>query len=331
MLGAFLSFLAATFFALNNATTRRGVITGTVAQAMAITVPMGVPLFFLPLLVFDQLGVFAQLSGYTIFLFSVAGVLHFVWGRYCNYRASKAIGANLQGPASQSDIVITLALAVLFLDEKLTPMRVLGILLVVGGPLVTMVGDLRAARKKAPELESKSGFQPKYFEGYLFAVLSGTGYGLSPIIVRLALRDANLGMAGGLAGGFISYLAAALFISLFAFVPGQLNQVRKLDAKTRNWFIASGVTVMLSQMFRYLALSVAPVTVVQPIQRLSLVLRFFFSYVMNRDHEVFGRKVWISTAVSLVGAVLLSMSMDQVAAVLPLPDWLVTFMKTEWP
>ena len=330
MLGAFLSLLAATFFALNNATTRRGVITGTVAQAMAITVPMGVPLFFLLLVIFGQLDALAQLSWHAIGLLSVAGVLHFVWGRYCNYRASKAIGANLQGPASQSDIVITLAMAVWFLDEKLTPLRVLGILLVIGGPLVTMVGDLRAA-KKAPETPSKSGFEPKYFEGYLFAVLSGTGYGLSPIIVRLALRDTGLGMGGGLAGAFVSYLAAALFISLFAFVPGQIAHVRKLDRRTCNWFIASGLTVMLSQMFRYLALSVAPVTVVQPIQRLSLVLRFFFGYLLNRDHEVFGGKVWISTAVSLLGAVVLSISTEQAAAILPLPDWLVAFLKIEWP
>ncbi len=330
MLGAVLSFLAATFFALNNATTRRGVLTGSVAQAMAITVPMGVPLFFLLLVVFGQLGVLALLSWYAISLLSLAGVLHFVWGRYCNYRASKAIGANLQGPASQSDIVLTLALAVWFLDEKLTPLRVLGILLVIGGPLVTMVGDLRAARK-SPEPPSKSGFQPKYFEGYLFAVLSGTGYGLSPILVRLALRDSGLGIGGGLAGGFVSYLAAALFISLFAFVPGRIAHVRNLDPRTRNWFIASGLTVMLSQMFRYLALSVAPVTVVQPIQRLSLVLRFFFGYLINRDHEVFGRKVWVSTAVSLIGAVLLSISIEQAAAVLPLPDWLVNVLKIEWP
>ena len=330
MLGAILSILAAIMFALNNATTRRGVLTGTVLQALAITVPMGVPLFFLLLVVFGQLGAVAQLSWYSLFLLSIAGVLHFVWGRYCNYRASKAIGANLQGPASQSDIVITLALAMWVLDEKLTPLRVLGILLVISGPLLTMVGDLRAARNQQ-DAPTKSGFQPAYVEGYLFAVLSGTGYGLSPIIVRLALRDTGLGIGGGLAGAFVSYLAAAVFVGLFAFIPGRIAHVRQLDARTSKWFVASGLTVMLSQMFRYLALSVAPVSVVQPIQRLSLVFRFFFSYLLNRDHEVFGGKVWVSTGVSLVGAIILSLTAEQVTAFLPLPDWLADFVKIEWP
>ena len=330
MLGAFLSLLAATMFALNNAMTRRGVLTGTVVQAMAITVPMGAPLFFLLLLVFGQVGALTQFSALSILYLSIAGVLHFVWGRYCNYRASKAIGTNLQGPASQSDIIFTLALAMWLLDEKLTPLRVLGIVLVIGGPLMTMIGDLRAAREQHKP-ESTEGFQPLYVEGYLFAVLSGTGYGLSPIFVRLALRDTGLGVGGGLAGAFVSYVAATLFVSLFAFIPGQIAHVRKLDPSTRNWFIGSGLTVMLSQMFRYLALSVAPVSVVQPIQRLSLVFRFFFSYLLNRDHEVFSSKVWISTAVALVGAILLSLSAEQVTAFLPLPDWLAAIIRIEWP
>ena len=330
MLGAFLSLMAATMFALNNAMTRRGVLTGTVVQGMAITVPMGAPLFFVLLLVFGQVGALLQFSGMTILYLSIAGVLHFVWGRYCNYRASKAIGTNLQGPASQSDIIFTLALAMWLLDEKLTPLRVLGIVLVIGGPLMTMIGDLRAAREQhKPEVTE--GFQPLYVEGYLFAVLSGTGYGLSPIFVRLALRDTGLGVGGGLAGAFVSYVAATLFVSLFAFIPGQIAHVRKLDPSTRNWFIGSGLTVMLSQMFRYLALSVAPVSVVQPIQRLSLVFRFFFSYLLNRDHEVFSSKVWISTAVALVGAILLSLSAEQVTAFLPLPDWLAAIIRIEWP
>ena len=330
MLGAFLSLLAATMFALNTATTRRGVLTGTVSQAMAITVPMGAPLFFLLLVAFGQLGALAQLSWNAIGLLSIAGVLHFVWGRYCNYRASKAIGTNLQGPASQSDIIFTLGLAMWLLDEKLTPLRVLGIALVVGGPLVTMVGDLRAARA-VQDASPSAGFQPLYMEGYLFAVLSGTGYGLSPIFVRLALRDTGLGIGGGLAGAFVSYVAAACVVALFAFAPGQIAHVRKIDRHTRNWFIGSGLTVMLSQMFRYLALSVAPVSVVQPIQRMSLVFRFFFSYLLNREHEVFGGKVWISTGVALLGAILLSLSAEQVTAVLPLPDWLAAILKIEWP
>ena len=148
MLGALFSLLAAFSFALNNATTRRGVVGGTVLQAMGITVPMGVPLFLALTLAFDQWGALFSFTPRAIFYLSIAGVLHFVWGRYCNYRASKAIGANLQGPASQTDLLFTLLLAVWILGEKLTPLRVVGIVLVVGGPMLTILDDLRSAKAK---------------------------------------------------------------------------------------------------------------------------------------------------------------------------------------
>ena len=45
MFGALLSLASAAFFGLNNATIRRGVIKGSVLQAMVITVPFGVPVF----------------------------------------------------------------------------------------------------------------------------------------------------------------------------------------------------------------------------------------------------------------------------------------------
>ena len=47
MLGVCLAALSAATFAFNNASARRGVLTGSVAQALAITVPVGVPIFFL--------------------------------------------------------------------------------------------------------------------------------------------------------------------------------------------------------------------------------------------------------------------------------------------
>ena len=46
MLGGFLALLAAATFGLNAVATRRGVLTGTVAQGLAITVPIAVPIFF---------------------------------------------------------------------------------------------------------------------------------------------------------------------------------------------------------------------------------------------------------------------------------------------
>ena len=70
--------------------------------------------------------------------------------------------------------------------------------------------------------------------------------------------------------------------------------------------------VAISQLFLYMAMSIAPVTVVSPINRLSILFRLYFSRLLNPQHEVFGGKVVLGTIVSLSGAVVLSLSIDSV-------------------
>src|SRR5690606_25443220 len=133
MLGAFLALCSAATFALNNAFTRRGVLTGSVLQALSISVPIGVPMFLLGAIVTGSLGFFFQFSAKSYFFFALAGILHFAWGRYCNYRAVKAIGSNLAGPLQESSVLIALFLAVVLLGENLTGLKIIGILLVLCG------------------------------------------------------------------------------------------------------------------------------------------------------------------------------------------------------
>src|SRR5690606_22215579 len=134
VLGGLFGLLAAATFAFNNAAARRGVLTGSVARAIAIPRPIGVPLVFIGALAVGALPILAEFSATSLLYLATAGVIHFVWGRYCNYRATKAMGANLVGPVQQVSLVLTLGLAIGILGEALTPLRVIGILLVVLGP-----------------------------------------------------------------------------------------------------------------------------------------------------------------------------------------------------
>src|SRR5262245_63418732 len=115
---------------------------------MAITVPIGVPLFFLAALLTGRLGDVLSFStpGYVALV--AAGILHFVWGRYCNYRATRAMGTNLVAPIQQFNLLVTLVLAIWLLGEELTVLKLLGIGLVLIGRSITMRGrEARAARR----------------------------------------------------------------------------------------------------------------------------------------------------------------------------------------
>ncbi len=138
MLGGLLAVCSAACFAFNNASVRRAVLTGSISQGMAITVPIGVPLFFVAALVTGNLAAVAGFSPTALIALSAAGIMHFVWGRYCNYRATRAIGTNLVAPIQQFNLLVTLVLAIWLLGEYLTPLKILGIGLILLGPTFTM-------------------------------------------------------------------------------------------------------------------------------------------------------------------------------------------------
>jgi drug/metabolite transporter (DMT)-like permease len=323
--GALLALVAAATFALNNAAFRRGALTGTVAQAMAISLGLGVLLSFIAVLVIGAWGEMAALPALSTFMLCAAGILHFAWGRYCNFRATKAMGANLVGPVQQSSLIITLALAVFVLGETLTPLRILGIGLIFLGPAISLRARHATIDAEAPA----PAFVPRYAEGYTFAALSATGYGSSPILVRAALE--NTSIATSLAGGFIAYLAAGAVMALALFWPGRVAHIRAVDAVSAKWFAASGVLVSLSQMAGYVALALAPVSIVTPIQRLSLVFRVYANSVLNREHEVIGPRIWVATGIAMVGVLFLTVSTDWALAVLPLPAAVESVLAWEWP
>jgi uncharacterized membrane protein len=85
--------------------------------------------------------------------------------------------------------------------------------------------------------------------------------------------------------------------------------------------------VYVSQIFYYMALALAPVTIVSPIMALSNIFRIHASRWLNPRHEIFGPQVMIATAVSFFGVIVLSVSVDM----LPLPpDW-AAWLNWHWP
>ncbi len=337
MLGIVLAALSAATFAFNSASLRRGVLTGSVAQALAITVPIGVPIFLLAAVASGAIAALAQFSGSAIGVLAFVGVLHFIGGRYCNYRAAQAIGANLSAPVIQLSLVITLALAVLVLNETLTVLRIIGIAMVVVGPLLTK--DAEPPRPAAPAVAPTDGakpvnsgmpaFHPLYAEGYFFALLSAAVYGVTPIMIRPLVE--NTGASGGLVAGLISYTAASLGIALLLLWPGQFRHVASVNRESVKWFTYSGVFVCISQMFLYMAFALAPVAVVITLVQLQLLFRYWFAKLLNPHHEIFGGKMILATIVSLLGTIALAIDSMWLLSVVPLPEPIAAILRWHWP
>ena len=290
---------------------------------MAITVPLGVPLFALACLLFGGFEAIPRLALPGWSWMALAGVVHFVIGRYGNYRATRAIGAALSAPIQQLSVPVSLILAIGLLDEVFTPLKLVGLVLVMAGPAIAL------RRGKVSDTAGPgSAFVPSYSEGVIWGLVSALGYGTSPLLIMMGLGPDG-GLIDSLAGGLISYSSAAIVVAVLVLFAGGTSYMRELDPTAGKWFLASGILVFLSQMFRYMALAVAPVSVVVPLQRLSVVFRVIFSWILNRDHEALGFAVLAGIALSVVGALALTVSAEFVAALVG-ADWAAS-LTVEWP
>jgi drug/metabolite transporter (DMT)-like permease len=317
VLGAIFSILSAASFALNNATMRRGVVSGTPIQAMAITVPLGI-VCFLPFALFTGELLHVQdfpraAAGWM----AGVGLLHFVTGRYCNFKANQVAGVNLTAPVVQLQVVVTMVLAVIILGEPCTALQAIGGVIMVAGSLITQ-------RRSTPPptivgAASTPVFVPAYLSGYVFASLAALCYGSSPIMARFAL--AHTGPSTGIMGGLISYTAATLAVALFVVCsPALRRNIRSLKRDNAKWFAYSGVLVAAAQGFFFCALAVAPVLLVMPLLQLSLAFRMLFSSWLSPHHEVYGGAVVAGAVISIAGAMLVCIDTGLIVHTLALPD-----------
>ncbi len=328
MLGAVLAVLSAISFAFSNVAMRRAVMVSSPSFGLYVTVILGVPLFVIAAAVAGQLADFSVLSREAVFLLVVAGLIHFLMGRYCNFRAVNAIGVNRTQPIQMTNIFYSILVAMIVLDERLSLITAAGIVLLIFGPLVGMEGLFKrkgsapTAPADTPAYSTKETPDgpgdvavasavavrpfPRYKEGYTFALLSAIAYGSSPIMIRAALDDTGVGILGGL----IAYAAAAAVLVLSLALPGKIGELRSVNTAAVPMFLLTTVAIFLAQMFRFAALSVAPVTLIAPLARLGAVFNPILNFIFNRELESFSPRILIAIAVSAMGAVLMALGIE---------------------
>ena len=342
MLGVLYAALGAFTFALNNVAMRRGVVTGSVLQGMALTVPIGGLTFLIMTVAFGELGQLAIFPTAALSWLVCQGIVHFVIGRYCNYRSNQLMGVNLTAPVVQLQVPFAMMLAVVTLHEKFTALQAIGSALMLGGSFIAQ-GNARENKKaSAPaptsittvtsqeqlavlEAKPKPTFQPRVFSGYIFGLAAATCYGASPLMVRQAFLRAP--SASTAAGGCLAYTAATLFFALILLKPGSWRDIKCMKRENVPWFLSSAVLVAVSQAFVYASLAVAPLMVVTPILQLSLVFRLFLSQWVNRDYEVMNTAVLIGAFGAVLGSILVALDTDELAPLLGLPPPLVDFLR----
>ena len=311
--GALLSLASSFSFSVNAILVRRGIAGAgaTASQGAFITVLLGVPFGFIAVLVTGQLLRFGEISGMGYLLLLGAGIVHFGIGRYCNYRSVAAVGAARSGPIQGITTPYSILMAVILLDEVVTLPMLIAIALVLLGPAVIIERRPPAPKPAAPSggegaggasAPPASALEIRLLEGYTFAILAALAYGTSPILIRGALMDAT-GTAA--VGTFIAYCGASAVLLASLALPGRRALMGAINLRYMRLFGGAGLAVFLAQLLRFFALSIADVSVVNPLQRMANVFTVILTYIFNRSLETINLRVVIGVLVSFAGSALL--------------------------
>ena len=309
--GALLSLASSFSFSVNAILVRRGIAGagGTASQGAFITVLLGVPFGFIAVVLTGQVLRFGEIAPMGYLLLLAAGVVHFGVGRYCNYRSVEAIGAARSGPIQGVVTPYSILMAVILLDEVVTLTMLFAIALVLLGPAVIIERRPRTPAA-VPAQESGPGGPPaarnpleiRLLEGYTFAILAALAYGTSPILIRAALMDAARTAA---IGTFVAYSGAAAVLLATLVLPKRRALIGAINLRVMRLFGGAGLFVFLAQLLRFFALSLADVSVVNPLQRMANVFTVILTWMFNRSLETITLRVVIGVLVSFAGSALL--------------------------
>jgi drug/metabolite transporter (DMT)-like permease len=312
VLGALIALLSALSFSLSDVSVRRGVARASSSQGAFATILLGVPLFALAALATGQLLRAGDLSGQGYLLLALAGVVHYVAGRFFNYAAIGAIGAARSSPVQSLALPYSVLVAYFTLDEGVTTGMAIGMAMILIGPAIIVERRSGRVEVLAPETvvdapvipapPPAGQFELRQVEGYLFAFIAAISYGSSPVLIRAALEDAS-GLS--ILGGFVSYVAAAGLLLVALLLPQGRQLAGALQPTVIRVFLGAGFFVFLAQVLRFLALSLASVAVVTTLLRFAGLFTLLLSWLINRSLERITWRLVAGVLMSLAGAVLL--------------------------
>lgn len=292
MLGIFYAIIASAFFALNGATVRRGMVYGSAWHGLNVSILGGVPLFVIASLVTGQLFLYRALGLSSYGMLVIVGLLHFLVGRYASFKAISILGQTKSQPLSATSLLISVVFAMFWLNETITGVMAIGIILLLVGP--TIIASPVSSNKEEKVLNNEN-----VILGYAWGTVNALCWGVTPVMIRDALDGTGLGILGGT----VSYSAAAIVLIFLMLVRINPSIFDQLQGRSGRWFTAGAITVFAAQMFRFLALSAAPVSLVMPLMRAGAIFVVLFAFIINREYESFEGKVLLGIALSIMGAV----------------------------
>lgn len=206
----------------------------------------------------------------------------------CYFHALQKGDINKVVPIDKSSTVLTILLALIFLQEGLSGIKIVSVVLIG-------IGTLLMIDKK----DTKADVQKQSGGWLVYAVLSAVFASLTAILGKIGITgiDSNLGTA-------IRTTVVLVMAWLMVFFTGKQGEIKKIEKKELAFICLSGLATGASWLCYYRALQDGPASVVVPIDKLSMLVTIVFSWIVF--HEKLTKKAAVGVVLITVGTVLLA-------------------------
>ncbi len=203
----------------------------------------------------------------------------------CYFKALQLGDINKVVPIDKSSTIMTMVLAMLFLGEEVTWLKVLCIVLIGSGTY------LMIERKQNEIKDTKRGW-------LFYAFLSAIFASLTAILGKIGITgiQSDLGTA-------IRTIVVLLMAWVVVFVKDKGSQMHSLDSHELLFICLSGLATGASWLCYYRALQTGFASVVVPIDKLSILFTIFFSYLVF--HERLSKKALLGLLLIVTGTLLM--------------------------
>lgn len=220
------------------------------------------------------------------FLFLILSGLSTGGSWLCYFKALQLGDVNKVVPIDKSSTILTMILAFIFLNEKITINMVIGMIGIAIGTYLMI-----QKKEKAEKIVKRKAW-------LIYALLSALFASLTSILGKVGIEnvESNLGTA-------IRTIVVLVMAWIIVFATKKQRDIKNIDKRSLIFLILSGVATGASWLCYYKALQDGLASIVVPIDKLSILVTILFAYIFLK--EKLSKKSLLGLILIVVGTLLL--------------------------
>ena len=220
------------------------------------------------------------------FLFLILSGLSTGGSWLCYFKALQLGDVNKVVPIDKSSTILTMILAFIFLNEKITINMVIGMIGIAIGTYLMI-----QKKEKAEKIVKRKAW-------LIYALLSALFASLTSILGKVGIEnvESNLGTA-------IRTIVVLVMAWIIVFATKKQRDIKKIDKRSLIFLILSGVATGASWLCYYKALQDGLASIVVPIDKLIILVTVLFAYIFLK--EKLSKKSLLGLILIVVGTLLL--------------------------